>query len=68
MLETEGIEVPLFGHIRSSIVQVTGDNLGIHACLVLWSHLVLVIVAGSVSLRKWIFKLCFFEDDPRVIL
>lgn len=32
VLESDGIEIPLFGgYVRGSVVQVTGDNLGLHS-------------------------------------
>lgn len=32
VLEKEGIEIPLYSaHVRGSVVQVTGDNLGLHS-------------------------------------
>lgn len=32
VLEKDGIEIPLYGgHVRSGVVQVTGDNLSLHS-------------------------------------
>lgn len=46
-LETNGIQIPLFDHtVYETIVQVTGDNLGVHSLFSLWNSLVLCTVAA----------------------
>lgn len=32
MSETDGVEIPInYGHVRVSVIQITGDNLGLHS-------------------------------------
>jgi len=68
VLETEGIEVPSHGHVHGSIVQVTGDNLGIHCLFGFVESFSARYCCRFCITEKGDFQTVFSEDDPRVIL
>ncbi|KAK6316931.1 hypothetical protein J4Q44_G00123310 [Coregonus suidteri] len=69
VLETEVIEVPVFsGRIHGSIVQVTGDNLGIHYLFGFVESFSARYCYRFCLTEKVDFQTVFSEDDPRVTL
>lgn len=65
ILERDGIMVPLYDQpVYGTIVQVTGDNLGLH-CLVLLNRSVPDVVAAFVLLRKRTFRQNLVKIYPR---
>ncbi|KAK0149551.1 hypothetical protein N1851_009707 [Merluccius polli] len=68
MLETDGIKVPaLKGPVHGSIVQVTGDNLGIHSLFGLVESFIARNCCRFCLLEKSHFQNVFCEDAESVI-
>lgn len=69
VLETNGIEVPMFTHpVHGSIVQVTGDNLGIHGLFGFVESFSARNCCRFCVNEKADFQTLFCEDDQHVIL
>ena len=69
VLETDGIKVPLFKDaVHGSIVQVTGDNLGIHGLFGFVESFSARNCCRFCILEKSEFQTVFCEDDQSVIL
>ncbi|KAJ8274815.1 hypothetical protein COCON_G00094400 [Conger conger] len=69
VLETEGLKIPMFRHvIRGTIVQVTGDNLGLHGLFGFVESFGARYCCRFCLLEKARFQTVFCEDDPDVVL
>ena len=69
VLETEGLKIPMFEHlIHGTIVQVTGDNLGLHGLFGFVESFSARYCCRFCLLEKHCFQTVFCEDDPEVIL
>ena len=69
MLETDGIKVPLLEDaVHGSIVQVTGDNLGIHGLFGFVESFSARNCCRFCIIEKSDIQSVFCEDDQRVIL
>ncbi|XP_047658047.1 uncharacterized protein LOC113658066 [Tachysurus fulvidraco] len=68
-LETNGIRIPLFDHtVYGTIVQVTGDNLGVHSIFGFVEPFSARYCCGFCLLEKEDFQTVFSEDSPRMSL
>ncbi|KAL6491486.1 hypothetical protein MHYP_G00018310 [Metynnis hypsauchen] len=69
LLETEGLQIPIFEHaIHGTVVQVTGDNLGLHGLFGFVESFSARYCCRFCLLEKHNFQTVFSEDDPEVIL
>lgn len=69
VLETEGLKIPMFEHlIHGTIVQVTGDNLGLHGLFGFVESFSARYCCRFCLLEKHCFQTVFCEDDPEVVL
>lgn len=69
VLETDGIEVPLFSdRLRGSVVQITGDNLGLHCLFGFVESFSAHYCCRFCLTERKDFQSIFDEDDSRVIL
>ena len=69
VLETEGLKIPMFEHlIHGTIVQVTGDNLGLHGLFGFVESFSARYCCCFCLLEKHCFQTVFCEDDPEVVL
>nr|XP_021323512.1 uncharacterized protein LOC108180038 [Danio rerio] len=66
-LETNGIQIPLFYHaVYGTIVQVTGDNLGIHSLFGFVESFSARYCCHFCLLEKEHFQTVFCEDSPKI--
>ena len=69
LLETEGLRIPMFKNvIHGTIVQVTGDNLGLHCLFGFVESFGARYCCRFCLLEKDCFQTVFCEDDPDVVL
>lgn len=69
VLETEGLQIPMFEHvIHGTIVQVTGDNLGLHSLFGFVESFGARYCCRFCLLEKHCFQTVFCEDDPEIVL
>lgn len=69
VLETEGLQIPTFEHkIHGTVVQVTGDNLGLHGLFGFVESFGARYCCRFCLLEKHCFQTVFCEDDPEVVL
>lgn len=69
VLEIEGVENPLTGNfVRGTIVQVTGDNLGLHSLFGFLESFGARYCCRFCLLEKDRFQSVFCEDNPEVVL
>ena len=69
VLETEGLQIPTFEHvIHGTVVQVTGDNLGLHGLFGFVESFGARYCCRFCLLEKCSFQTVFCEDDPEVVL
>nr|XP_055051346.1 uncharacterized protein LOC129437202 isoform X1 [Misgurnus anguillicaudatus] len=69
VLEIKGIQNPVSGHcIRGTIVQVTGDNLGLHGLFGFLESFGARYCCRFCLLEKDRFQSVFCEDNPEVVL
>ncbi|XP_035994789.1 uncharacterized protein LOC118563679 [Fundulus heteroclitus] len=69
VLETEGFKVNMFKEkIHGTIVQVTGDNLGLHTLFGFVESFGARYCCRFCLLEKDCFQTVFCEDDPKVVL
>ena len=69
LVKTEGIEVPCFNdRLRGSIVQVTGDILGLHCLFGYVESFSARYCCRFCLTEKGKFQTVFYEDDPSVTL
>lgn len=69
VLETEGLNIPMFKHvIYGTIVQVTGDNLGLHSLFGFVESFAARYCCRFCLLEKASFQTVFCEDNPEVVL
>lgn len=68
VLETEGLQIPNVEHkIRGTLVQVTGDNLGLHGLFGFVESFGARYCCRFCLLEKHRFQTVFCEDDPEVV-
>lgn len=66
-LETQGIQLPQFDHpIYGTIIQVTGDNLGLHSLFGFVESFSARYCCRFCLLEKEDFQTVFSEDDPKI--
>lgn len=69
VLESDGIEIPLFGgYVGGSVVQVTGDNLGLHSLFGLVESFSARYCCRFCLAEKDDFQTEFSEDSPKIVL
>lgn len=69
MLESDGIEIPLYnGYVRGTVVQVTGDNLGLHSLFGLVESFSARYCCRFCLAEKEDFQTEFSEDSSKVVL
>lgn len=68
ILETEGLHIATQGVIRGTLIQVTGDNLGLHGLFGFVESFGARYCCRFCLLEKDCFQSVFSEDDPKVIL
>lgn len=69
VLETDGVRVPLFkSAVHDSIVQITGDNLGIHGLFGFVESFSAWNCCRICIIEKSEFQTVFCEDDQSMIL
>lgn len=69
VLEIEGVKNPVSGHcVRGTVVQVTGDNLGLHSLLGYLESFGAQYCCRFCVLEKDRFQFVFSEDNPEVVL
>ena len=69
VLETEGLQIPIFKHvIYGTVIQVTGDNLGLHGLFGLVESFSARYCCRFCLLEKHRFQTVFCEDDQEVVL
>lgn len=69
VLETDGIHVPTFkGSVHGTVVQVTGDNLGLHGIFGFVESFSARYCCRFCILEKTDFQTVFSEDEESVIL
>lgn len=68
-LETSGIQIPLFDQrVNGTIVQVTGDNLGVHSLFGFVESFSARYCCRFCLLEKEDFQTVFSEDSPKMTL
>lgn len=69
VLETEGLKIPIFElMIHGTVVQVTGDNLGLHGLFGFVESFGAQYCCCFCLLEKHCFQTLFCEDDPEFVL
>lgn len=69
VLESDGIEIPLYnGYVRGTVVQVTGDNLGLHSLFGLVESFSARYCCRFCLAEKEDFQTEFSEDSSKVVL
>ncbi|XP_041919960.1 uncharacterized protein LOC121684096 [Alosa sapidissima] len=69
ILETEGLKMSMFKHmVCGTLVQVTGDNLGMHCLFGFVESFGAHYCCRFCLLEKECFQSVFCEDDPKVVL
>lgn len=69
VLESDGIDIPLYGgRVRGSVVQVTGDNLGLHSLFGLVESFSARYCCRFCAAEKDDFQTEFSEDSPKIVL
>ncbi|XP_057706931.1 uncharacterized protein LOC130924402 [Corythoichthys intestinalis] len=69
VLERYGIDIPLYGGpVRGSVVQVTGDNLGLHSMFGLVESFSARYCCRFCLAEKDDFQTEFSEDSPKIVL
>lgn len=69
ILETQGLQIPTFEDvIYGTLVQVTGDNLGLHCLFGFVESFGAHYCCCFCLLEKHYFQSVFSEDDPKVVL
>lgn len=69
ILECDGIEIPFYGgHIRGSVVQVTGDNLALHCLFGLVESFSARYCCRFCLAEKGDFQTEFSEDSSKIVL
>lgn len=69
VLEKDGIEIPLYGgRVRGSVVQVTGDNLGIHSLFGLVESFSARYCCRFCLAEKDDFQTEFSEESSKIVL
>lgn len=69
VLEIEGLKIPTTEHaIRGTVVQVTGDNLGLHVLFGFVESFGARYCCHFCLLERNFFQTVFCEDDPEVVL
>lgn len=69
VLEKEGIEIPLYSaHVRGSVVQVTGDNLGLHSLFGLVESFSARYCCRFCLAEKDDFQTEFSEESSKIVL
>lgn len=68
-LENDGIDIPLYGgRVRGSVVQVTGDNLGLHSLFGLVESFSARYCCRFCLAEKDDFQTEFSEDSSKIVL
>lgn len=69
VLENDGIDIPLYGGgVRGSVVQVTGDNLGLHSLFGLVESFSARYCCRFCLTEKDDFQTEFSEDSSKIVL
>ncbi|XP_041825358.1 uncharacterized protein LOC121629700 [Melanotaenia boesemani] len=69
LLETDGIEIPIYsGRVRGSLVQVTGDNLGLHSLFGLVESFSARYCCRFCLAEKDDFQTEFSEESSKIVL
>lgn len=69
VLESDGIDIPLYsGRVRGSVVQVTGDNLGLHGLFGLVESFSARYCCRFCLAEKDDFQTEFSEDSSKIVL
>lgn len=69
ILETKGLQILIFEHsVHGTVVQVTGDNLGLHTLFGFVESFGARYCCRFCLLEKHRFQTVFCEDDPEVVL
>lgn len=69
ILETEGLKIPMLKDaIHGTLIQVTGDNLGLHSLFGFVESFGARYCCRFCLLERHCFQSVFSEDDPKVVL